>query len=519
MKEALFAYVQKHIDEDGIFTEEDLPDYEEYPYHMRAGHSDAFYYTTDMPTSPEDAERLVKLLLDYMAEPIQPHRQELYNAVKHMSMAEYCDVMIDSLDKEAINESAYDLARRFFYNARHREPVKLALLLFGIYGMHRIYGEDQELWRDMVTMAHCEEFTFAFLYSCRMSNFINQKAVWELLGCTKGWGKVFCIIDCQCRNDAERLWLLKNGPDIDVEYPPLAVKLLQETRLEEYLQQPSIGFEEYKSAFAIIGNFLIMLLRYEPEALRENYNLETINIYTLVERLLHHASYHAVLPEDLLDVANIGATLRNMQDEERFFALSPNQFQELIAHCDKLVYSQDWRQEIDARLIENGRINYQLADFAYELEIDVWQRLFDFWQEHPEEINLMPYLLAYEGGERPERVLAAVLAKLPQLADEPLALVVPLHYLQNHPGEGEALICAGLNSINEMVRSCACDALEEWGAAYLTPMLRKAVIQAIHDSTEELLKVRLAAVLAGRKLDMEAILRKLKKSHPPKQKK
>lgn len=70
-----------------------------------------------------------------------------------------------------------------------------------------------------------------------------------------------------------------------------------------------------------------------------------------------------------------------------------------------------------------------------------------------------------------------------------------------------------------MVRSCACDALEEWGAAYLTPMLRKAVIQAIHDSTEELLKVRLAAVLAGRKLDMEAILRKLKKSHPPKQKK
>ena len=62
-----------------------------------------------------------------------------------------------------------------------------------------------------------------FLYSCRVTNFNPQNAIWELIRCTSGWGKVFSITDCHCRDEEERLWLLQNGPDIDVEYPPLSV--------------------------------------------------------------------------------------------------------------------------------------------------------------------------------------------------------------------------------------------------------------------------------------------------------
>lgn len=64
----------------------------------------------------------------------------------------------------------------------------------------------------MLRIAHCEEFTFAFLYSCRVTNFNPQNAIWELIRCTSGWGKVFSITDCHCRDEEDRLWLLQTVP-------------------------------------------------------------------------------------------------------------------------------------------------------------------------------------------------------------------------------------------------------------------------------------------------------------------
>ena len=161
-------------------------------------------------------------------------------------------------------------------------------------------------------------------------------------------------------------------------------------------------------------------------------------------------------------------------------------------------------------------MNYQLADFAYELELDIWQQLYDFWLVHPMEYTLLPYLLSYEGGTRSARVLAKITANLPLYANELHSLVVPLHYLRNHPGKGETILCAALTSIYELLRSCACDVLEAWGADYLSESIKEAIYEALRSSTDDLVQARLLAILQGKKLDVEAFLQRIKEKQKKK---
>ena len=511
MQQSLYDYIKQNIDEDGVFTASTLPDGNELINIVEPGQTDAFYYTADMPSSDEDASLLLKDLRAYLSEPSISKYQQLYKHIRNASMAEYADPFIAAFDDSDMNDTTFALARRLLYNSRHREPLKFALLLFGLYGMEHIEESDPELWHDLLTIAHCEEFTFAFLYSCRITNFISQKAVWELLGCTKGWGKVFAIIDCQCPDDDHRLWLLKNGPDIDVEYPPLAVKLIAATQLDKYLQQSVIDYTCYKNAIAILGNYMMLLLHYKPDAVRENYNLTDIDLYALLKNLLHHALYLCVEAEDMLDMVTLATSLRNIQEDNALYSLTPNQCNELIAACDKMVYNTNWEPIINSRLIVDEQINYQLADLAYELELDIWQQLYDFWLSHPMEYTLLPYLLSYEGGTRSDRVLVEITRQLPLYSTELHSLVVPLHYLRNHPGKGETILLAALNSVYELLRSCACDVLEAWGSEYLTPTIKEGIYSAMRTSTDDLVQARLIAILQGRKLDVEAFLQRLKK--------
>ena len=511
MQQSLYDFIQQHIDEDGVFTERTLPDGNDLTNIVEPGHTDAIFYTSEMPSNDKDASTLLKDLQAYLAEPNMENYQTLYNHLRDMIMAEYADPFIAAFDSDDMTETTFALARRLFYNARHREPLKFAYLLFGLYGMQHIENDDPELWHDLVTIAHCEEFTFAFLYSCRANNYISQHAVWELLGCTKGWGKVYAIIDCQCPDDDHRRWLLKNGPDIDVEYPPLAVKLILATQLDKFLQQPLIDYPCYKSAISILGNYMILLINYKPEAVREHYNLTDIDLYSMLKNLLRHALYLSVEAEDMLDMTSIANTLRDMQEDNALYSLTPNQLHELIATCDKMIYNTNWEPIITSRLFEDGQVNYQLADLAYELELDIWQPLYDFWLKHPMEYTLLPYLLSYEGGTRSDRVLAQITANLSLYANDVHSLVVPLHYLRSHPGKGETILYAALTSIYELLRNCACDVLEAWGPEYLSESMQEAIYAAMRISADDLVQARLNAILQGRKLDIDGFVEKLKK--------
>lgn len=505
MKESIFHFIQSHLDENGFFTAPTLPDENPYGRIWQHGNADAYYYTAEKSDNIEDGSKLLRLLRAYLTEPIQVRRQALYTNLNDMSMAEYCDFFVSGFDQDEMNGSCFDLARRFFYNSLHREPLKFAMLLFGIYGMQKIHDYDPELWRDILTAAHCEEFTFSFFYACHLTNYSNQKAVWELLGCTKGWGKIFAIIDCQCPDDDHRLWLLKSINDVITDYLPISVKLIQVTRLDKFLQQTVIDLTCYQNALQIIGSLLILLLHSKPSDIREHYNLSEINIYDMLKNLLRHAEYLPLATADLLDISALATAMRRLLEKHSFYLLTPNQLQELIAACDAQLYVTDWHAVLEKHLVKDEQINYPLIDLAFEIEIDLWQKVYDLWLRRPEEYKLLPYLFIFCDDEQHAAALKQLTKIMPLYAANKEALLTALNYLNLPQGEGEAIFCAALTSIYEDVRIMVCEQLGGWDKEALTPAIKAALKQAYSTSADEIAKEYIHCLLAGTKPDMNYI--------------
>ncbi len=509
--QSIFEFVIHNLDEDEVFTPKYLPDNPHETIARSMGSTDAAVYTMNIPPNMEDAGKLINLLRSYNAEPDTPHFNTLYKALCESSMAEYCDPFIASFSDEDMKGCTYDLAYDLFYNAHHREPVKFAILLFGLYGMQLIKENAPKTWSDLVRIAHCEEFTFPFLYCCRMNGFQPQKEIWELLGATKGWGKVFCIIDCATHNDAERRWLLLHGPEIDVQYPPLSFKLIQATQLDTFLRSTPkpLDHELFKSAVAIIGNYLVMLCDFKPKDITDQFNIKAVNLYSLVEILLDHAQYlveKTSNPEYVLDVINIAISLRRLREEQKYLQLTPNQCEELIGTCDAITYAHDWSEEIAKGLIVDDEINLTLCDLAYEMELDIWPKLYSYWLQHAERTDLFPYLLSYEEDNRAERVIKQITLLLPQYRAIEEALLTPMHYLANHEGQGEAIFIDALTGMYDLPRGVACGALGVWDHKYISPALKDALTKARFMTENQLILARIDSLLAGKEFTIEEYL-------------
>lgn len=147
MKQTIYQYVNSHLDEHGRFTATNLCDDRYATIPRPLGSEDAFHYTMGNLPNPKSASVLLKLLQAYLKEPTTQQLSKLYNELKGMAFAEYCDPFIEALDQNDINSVAFDLARRFFYNADGREQVKFALLLFGMYGMEKFVSRRRSYGR------------------------------------------------------------------------------------------------------------------------------------------------------------------------------------------------------------------------------------------------------------------------------------------------------------------------------------------------------------------------------------
>lgn len=484
---SLYSYIIEHLNEDGFFTETVLPDEAGRKNAMDLGAWDADTYRVGSTDNMKLGREIVRALRGYIMDPGPASFTRLTGILKGHAMSEYCNAFFQLFDRIEMNVTVFTLAKELFYGGKYREQVKFAYLLFSLKGMEFIKVCHNRLWRDMVKVAHCEEFTFPFLFACRGGGYFPRREVWELLGCTKGWGKIFCLMDCQCNTDAERMWLIRHGAELEIEYPPISLRLIEETRLEKFLQQAELDYGCYKGAALIVIDFLVALPRFSEADMAANFNIHDVDIYSLVERILQNAERLIDKLEDLMDIGRIAEALRSIEEENKPLLLSSNQCHELIARCDAIIYDPKWWQNWQQELFEGGRVNYELCDYAYNSGMDIWPQLMDYWDKHPEEVRLFPYLLSPEEKERGSQVIHKIASRLRLYTGEG-ELLVPLRYLKEHPGEGEAIICAALNSIYDLPRWVACVSLHEWGSSYVTPVIRQALFSARRLSVDKRIK-------------------------------
>ena len=503
---SIFEYVKNNIDEEGRFASDVLPDDPMPTVPRPLGAEDAYYYTTEVPSDTEGAEQAVKLLKQHIAIPCLESKRRLYDHLTKIVVAGICDPFLEKFNAEELTPEAMELAEEFFYNSSHREPVKFALLIFGLYGMESLKDTHPDLWEDLMTLARCEEFTFFFLYSCRATNFAPQEEIWQLLHCTNSWGKVYAINSAEFNTPGKQQWLIENGYDLSIEYPPLSVKMIIEGKLAEVLQAEEIDYDTYKGAAAILNNFVLLLNNFAPGVIEQNFNTTSIDLEQLLNNLLRHSKKFATSPEELLDVVALCIGLNTLVETQNWYKLSANQCHTIIATCDSIIYQKDWQKEIDETLITDEGVNYPLCDFAFEVDIDIWQRLFDYFCEHPTETKLLPYLLAFTSDERSQQVLDTVEKNIYQYLVDQNALLVPLRYLRKHPGKGVSIIIAALTSLYDWPRGIACMILDEWGPENLTPALRHALLTAQSLSNHPVINSRIECLLTGKKYKIEDLL-------------
>lgn len=497
MNKRLFAYIQENINEDDVFTSTMLPDDPNPSIPHPFGSEDSFFYTTEIPSDIKGASNIMKMLRDYIAAPSVEKRVNLYRTLQRTVTVSICDPIVDAFTADDVNERTLELARQLFYNATHREPLKFAYLLFGLYGMKEIYENNKELWNDLVTAARCEEFTFHFLYACRITSFLPQKEIWQLIASTKGWGKVFAISEAVCEDEAKALWLVKNAYDLNVEYHPLSLKVINIVRLDEILKGEQLDRDAIKGAMAIANSYLILLDRYPANLIEENFNIGNFSTYELLNNLLKQAQIYADNPADVLDIVGLRIGLENLLVDDAIYALGQNNTHQLIAECERLIFSRDWTTEVKTKLIVDGKVDYDIADFAYELEIDVWDELFNFWCHNPQETKLFAYLLSYEGQDRSELVMHSICSNIRLFQESSEALLVPLNYLKNHPGEGENIIISSLTGMYDWPRGVATTTLEAWDKDDITPAIREALFKALAMSNNPVVTARIEALLKG----------------------
>lgn len=502
--QSIYQYIIENIDEEEEnFIQATLPDEPHPSVPHPLGAEDAFWFSSNAPSDTRAATEVLKLLQAYQVYPDQPHKQKLYEGLARYPIIALAEPICDKLQGQDISEDLLALARSFFYNAQHRGPIKFSYIILGLYGVERIKKENPDLWEDMIKVAQCEEFTYFFLFSCNLTNTKPFKEIWRLIGCTEGWGKVFAVEAAECRDEAQDLWLIQHGMEVSVDYPPLAGHILEAAHLPFYLEQEEIDERTFKGAGTILNGFLLILDNLDESVLEEIINTSVIRPVQLFSNYLRHAKRYAVKPENLLQVLNLSFGLRNLEQNEDLCLIAKNDIERLIADCDTIIYAQDWQQYIKNNLVQNDSVNYDLCDFACEMDIDIWKPLFDYLCNHPFEYKAMPYLFSYNDENYQQMMLHFVEHNLKLYRMEEAALLVPLRYLAHKPGIGEQIVITALTSMYDWPRGIACAVLSEWGEEYISEPIRTALQEALALSNNSVVSARIEALLTGKRFKVE----------------
>lgn len=506
-KKTIYQYIIENLDaENENFTQNTLPDVPNPSIPQPLGSEEAMWFASRGFDDSKNLQLVYEGLQKFLAAPDHLRKQNLYRILSNQPMITIGEDLCKKLQETRITDVCYNLARNFFYNALHRGPVKFAYLIFGLYGTSRIEEEDPTLWEDMTKVARCEEFTYYFMYACRLDNHKPNKDIWRIIGCTEGWGKVFAIEAANCKGQEQELWLIMHGMELSVDYPPLAMSILQKVNLLPYLNQPEQNEALYKGYMDVLNFFLICLNNSEGHALEETLNTARTNPAMLLAKAIENAHAFADKPANVLQVINLRFGIENILYNPQLALIDSNLGQTLLAECDSIIYAKDWEPYVREHLVEADKLDFTLADFACELDYDIWQTLFDYFLEHPFCYEVLPYLLSYNEEEYQLKTIEQIEKNLLLYAGEEGALLVPLRYLGNNPGLGENIVIAGLTSIFDWPRGTACGVLDRWGPEYISEPIRAALKEARLLSRTPVVTARIEAVLTGEIFDMEKML-------------
>lgn len=482
----IFEYIQDRIAKGRLTysAHKGMPDDDEdKEFQIAEGGLDGIYlfHMEPDPQATEKAQRIVELLIQQTSEPSEENRKTLYMAMVDLQAITYVDQLCQYLiqNQETLNmPSVYEEAMWLLWNATHREPLKVALAILGLF-------EIEELRQIFLTAAKHDEFT---LFACipLKNSFDDRQYEYEYIELCRfleGWGKIQMVIRMEGKNERLRKYLIQEGCSNQIMNNYLAYHCAVEGDLLEVVSRKSINDKTYYGAQCI----LLGMLDFDGP-------FENLDDYDkapqVVRQFMRHAQRCAHKWEDFFALVEIRDFLQKPEEEwnrrvQKGWSLQLRN--ESLLLCQNILNDERWadqiRMDLYSRYVREDTLtnDYRAGKI---IGIDLWDRLFQELLEDQQKEKLLIAVIDTDDTTRLQKVADFLIESsyLPQFLETSptekgwFSLVLILQEFAKHPGIGFEFVWLVLTKGIEMSsRMRAMMTLESWARVGLDSDLRKLI--------------------------------------------
>lgn len=465
-------------------------------HHMGAGGDD------------EAARKTVGLVVAYCRQPTAANQAAVYRHV----VAEHVVSIIDPVVEALVNEPdighdrLYELARSFVTEAPDREPVKFGIALLGLFRQ----PDDLELFQ---TLGRHDEFTLFCAVALANASEDPDEALWALARNVTGWGRIHAVERlAQTSNPEIKRWLLREGFRNSVMDEYLAGTCARAGGLLAALSEDRVDRDLLTAA----GEILQALISGGPAEGIDDYE----DARPVVEAYLGHMATSAETVEDFLHLQAIRGFLD--EDDSRWTSRydagwTAELRDRLRSACEAILDRPEWEDRVRAKLDSGDEGEFAQADQAARaLGIDTWDLHWRRLQEEPGSPGRWYHVMGLCDEARIGEVIRFAeanldLAGIATGAGDELGLGpgfephsclgFVLQELRRFPGQGAALIEAGLKSPVVRNRNMAVAALAAWPRGERRGGLLESLERAAESEPNEGVRDRMSKALNGETLD------------------
>ncbi len=352
LRRSLYLYVLDHLNRNGAYDRTPLPDgNDEYLAGLRE------IQLLAASLNAGDVERVTDLFLllqQWMEKEDEETEERLYALVAGSPVILYFRPLTTLLLKqqEALPFALLELARRWLYLGAHRQVVNFAYLLCSLFGFERIRASfSPDLYKDLFTMARCEEFTPALCLACAVAEERPQRELWTLARSTWRFGNLLVSALLDYDTPKQKAWILQRSVAGRVYWPDVSGYLLEQGGVRARLEAGGLSRPQFLRAARLLAAYTASYLQ-PLEAAPFPFSAVLTPprarpaLGPLVDALLQGGEPYAADPDFLLNLDMIRNHLAALTEAPAYGQLDPNRLQLLLGRCDALLCRTDHFREV-----------------------------------------------------------------------------------------------------------------------------------------------------------------------------
>lgn len=487
-EQSIFTFLSANRNADGTLTSAaaDLPD-EQNDGNLRfaPGLADALFGSNQ---SAEDETRVSGLLGQLKRVATTGDKTSEYAFYQLAMACENVPAIIDAFLQAIVNEGLpvepylFSFAKDLATRSPHRNPVKFGIALLGLC-------RNKTVLDDITILGLHDEFTMYTTVAITALFDHPVQPLWQLAKKVDGWGKIQ-LVDRLANMELTteiKDWLLLEGYQNNIMYAYLAYTCAMNGGLHEQLDKNEISAALFHAAGEII------------DALLSGGPAEDINDYIyavpVIENYIRHAAQHTNTLSDFLKLHSIKDFLTGLlenPDENRSKGWTQDGISNCIMDIVAILNRSDWKQPaMEALKSRDYTFYWEAKQAAGILGIDVWDTVWQRLTENPQDSTSWYDVIHYARPHHARQIIDFAVTHLPlaELATgvkdtmaygdrygKFMSLESVLGFLQNHPGEGEEIVLAGLRCPVTRTRNIAIHVLEAWKQEAWSEVLKREIM-------------------------------------------